>query len=615
MRFGAVGCLGLVLGLFSGLPGGAWAGRGQQVDAAQQSAADATAPTLSIAAREVLLDVVATDRAGHPVTGLTAADFKLTEEGEAQRLAHVEEHHPMSEAELAVLKSAPPLPANTFTNFAPIQNGNAQTVILLDSQDTRLDTQMELREQLIDAIKHLPSGTPVAIFQMDTEMRLVQGFTTDMQVLLEAAKSKRDQPSLRKPARGSREEYMRARGEMLSEGFQAIGRYLAGFPGRKNLIWLTGSIPSTLLEDPTGNSFDRTFRDDFSIMGNDAGELTDALTLSRVAVYPVDARGLQAPPAFSASSNGRGSTAGIMRFEGRQGAEHIGFDVLAEATGGKAFYNSNGLKNTIAGIIGNGSNYYTLAYATTNKTWNGQFRHIKLTVDRPGVQLQSRQGYFAVDRDKQEQRLLAARQKLKNGGKPFGDEELEALQNGIDRTRTTGTGALVKHPRGGFRAAMALGIVAPTEVILTASLAVGDQVIKPAKNVPLPPDNYLEAEYRGKPFRVYTVQIQADGRGLRLTQSTDGMRHGSVEFVTLVLDATGSRVNSQLTTAVLNVNEAHYRRILASGLPVKQQIAVPVKGNYFLRVGVHDVASDHIGAVEIPVDQVRPGVSGQGLRP
>jgi hypothetical protein len=75
-------------------------------------------------------------------------------------------------------------------------------------------------------------------------------------------------------------------------------------------------------------------------------------------------------------------------------------------------------------------------------------------------------------------------------------------------------------------------------------------------------------------------------------------------------------VNSQLTTAVLNVNEAHYRRLLASGLPASQQIAVPVKGNYFLRVGVHDVASDHIGAIEIPVDQVRPGVTAQGmLRP
>jgi hypothetical protein len=53
--------------------------------------------------------------------------------------------------------------------------------------------------------------------------------------------------------------------------------------------------------------------------------------------------------------------------------------------------------------------------------------------------------------------------------------------------------------------------------------------------------------------------------------------------------------------------------MMQSGLPVKQQIAIPVKGNYFLRVGVHDVASDHIGAIEIPVDEVHTGVVGQGL--
>ena len=36
-------------------------------------------PTLSIAAREVLLDVVVTDKDGQPVTGLTAADFSVSE--------------------------------------------------------------------------------------------------------------------------------------------------------------------------------------------------------------------------------------------------------------------------------------------------------------------------------------------------------------------------------------------------------------------------------------------------------------------------------------------------------------------------------------------------------
>jgi hypothetical protein len=72
--------------------------------------------------------------------------------------------------------------------------------------------------------------------------------------------------------------------------------------------------------------------------------------------------------------------------------------------------------------------------------------------------------------------------------------------------------------------------------------------------------------------------------------------------------------NSLLSTDVLNVNTPHYRELLAHGFPVRQQIAVPVKGNFFLRIGVHDAASDHIGAIEIPVDQVHSGVFGEGLQ-
>jgi VWFA-related protein len=575
-------------------------------------------PTLSITTREVLLDVVVTDRDGHPVSGLAASDFAVAEEGEPQHIAHLEEHHPLNAEDLARLKAAPALPTNTFTNFTPVENTNASTVILLDALDTRVQAQMELREQLIDYFKHMQPGTPVAIFQIDTEMRLIQGFTSDPQTLLEAAKSKRNMPSLLRPVPGTSAEYRRVRSDILRSGFQLMGRYLAGFPGRKNLIWLTGAIPQSYYTDPLGSSFGMSFRDDLSILDDNPDDLTDALTLSRVAVYPIDARGLLTPPQFEASNNGRPAPNANLRFESAQAAQHIQLEMIAQATGGTAYYNTNGLKEAIAGIVDNGSNYYTLAYATTNHTWDGRFRHIKVTVDRPGLRLRHRQGYYAVDRAAQEQRLLAAKQKQKAraAANPFGDED---SANGAS-TPAAGEpqppetpGALVKHPRGGFVAAMQLGAIAPTEVIFTASLAMGDQVVKLDPGTPLPADNYLGANYRDKPFRTCTVQFQADARALRLSRTADGARHGTVEFVTVVYDQTGNPVNSQLTTAVLNLSEAHYRKMLADGLASRQEIAVPVKGNFFLRVGVHDVASDRIGALEIPVDQVRPCVSGQAL--
>ena len=98
-----------------------------------------------------------------------------------------------------------------------------------------------------------------------------------------------------------------------------------------------------------------------------------------------------------------------------------------------------------------------------------------------------------------------------------------------------------------------------------------------------------------------------------MNREADGQRHGTIEFVTLVYDQLGNRVNSMLSTAALKISEDRYQQLLVRGLPAQEQIAVPAKGNYFLRVGVHDVPSDHIGALEIPVDEVRAGVAGVGL--
>ena len=73
----------------------------------------AATPNFSVTAHEVLLDVVVNDGSGHPVTGLTPADFTVTEEGVLQVIHHLDEHRPMSAADLALLKTGPVMPART----------------------------------------------------------------------------------------------------------------------------------------------------------------------------------------------------------------------------------------------------------------------------------------------------------------------------------------------------------------------------------------------------------------------------------------------------------------------------------------------------------------------
>ena len=589
-------CASCCLALF--LLGASGSGTAQQA-APQAGIPQTPAPTLTVTTREVLMDVVVTDASGRPVPGLTAADFKVTEEGEPQTIRRLVEHAPMSASDQARLAAPPTLPPNTFTNYTPVVDTNASTVILLDAMDTPVPVQMNLRQQLIDYLKHMQPGASIAIFQLDTEMHLIQGFSTDPKALLAAAESKRDMPSMARPFYGRGGTNQMVRLQILHDGMQTLGRYLAGFPGRKNLIWFTAQVPAWLFYGGLGTPF----RDEFGILDSvspeDQEELTGVLTVSRVAVYPVDTRGVQGLGMFDASHGRAPSGNYTIQYENRQSLNEANLDMVAAATGGKAYYNTNDMKKVIAQVVSDGDNYYTLDYATTNTNWNGELRHVKITVDRPGVKLECRPGYYAIDRDWQEQSRIAA---LKRGAGRM-PRDAAAMNAGV-RVAPTG------HGKQGFAAAMNLGAVPPTEIVFTARLWASDTTAKVEKNTPLPESNFLRREWQNKPYRSYTIQFHTDARGIRLTRGDGGRRQGKVEFVAIVYDQQAAVVNTLEKTVILDLDGAGYRKLLAEGMALTEKIAVPARGNYFLRLGVRDVDGDHMGALEIPVDQVKLGMAG-----
>lgn len=573
-------------------------------------------PTIRVTAREVLLDVLVVDKNGEPVTGLSASDFHVTEQGEAQVIRRVSEHHAMTADELGKLTSAPELPPNTFSNYTPARNTNASIVLLLDAMDSPIEAQMSMRQQLVNFLKHMQPGPPVAIFQLDTEMHLVQGFTSDPKVLLAAAESKRDMPTFARPTAAPRSYtydavYRRTLMDNLRSGMQMLGGYLAAYPGRKNLIWFTGRVPMTR----TGFGFGNPFRDGMTVTdsGDEAGEMTDVLTVSRVAVYPVDTFGLVAmPTSMTAASRGGamnrpGMGGGIPGFD-----NHANMDEIAQQTGGKAYYNTNDFTRVIEDVIRTGSSYYSIAYGTTNTRWNGEFRSIKVTVDRPDVQLQHKNGYYAYNFDAREQAGIAGIEKrmadqaeqpegvgAEIGQPPAGAEDSGATAN------NAALGATVHHStKGGFEAAMGLGAIPPTEIVFAARIQADDNVMKIGKNTVMPQDNFLKPEWQHKPFRNFAIFYDADVHRIRFTRTSDGMRHASVQFVAVVYGSDGETVNSIIQTVTLDVSADHYRELLVSGLHTKEEIAIPAKGNFFLRLGVHDTVGDQVGALEIPVDQI-----------
>jgi hypothetical protein len=75
---------------------------------------------------------------------------------------------------------------------------------------------------------------------------------------------------------------------MTLDALKQLSGYLGGIPGRKNLIWFSGSFPVNL--DPgltLNNEFSAT-----RVYAEQVKETSDLLAASRVAAYPIDARGL-----------------------------------------------------------------------------------------------------------------------------------------------------------------------------------------------------------------------------------------------------------------------------------------------------------------------------------
>jgi hypothetical protein len=117
--------------------------------------------TLQVTSRAVLVDVTVIDRSGHPVKGLKQDAFTVTEQGKAQTVSFFEEHTGVAPLEAAEL---PKLPPNTFSNFSPFPAPDAVNVLLLDSLNTRMESQSFVHSQAGIAHGHLHDGPGPSLY-------------------------------------------------------------------------------------------------------------------------------------------------------------------------------------------------------------------------------------------------------------------------------------------------------------------------------------------------------------------------------------------------------------------------------------------------------------------
>jgi VWFA-related protein len=534
--------------------------------------------TIQAHARAVVLDVIVRDNHGHPVHGLTEKDFNMLEDGVSQRIASFDEQQTGQTTARPMLQ----LPPNTFSNANRVQDSGTATVLLLDAIDTAAPFQMYAREQLIRWVNSTPAlRGPTAVFALNPDLRQIQGFTTDVDVLRAAVKERAQIMLSPLPAgRGFVATSMRV--GAFSGGMQSLAQYLAGFPGHKNVIWFTGGTPERDTEQSSFAIPTLGFGDRATTYTFDYGLMADTLRLSRVSLYPVDAEGLRTDPAFDASKTRAPTNGEIMAFGVHQGEKHEELEDIAEATGGKAFYNTNDIKGAIDQVIETGTDYYTLSYYPSNKVWDGKYRKLKIELAQEGDHLEYRRGYFAV-----------AEAAKKQPSQP-------ANANTINMRRQ-----ITNHAPDGFWHTMHLGVIDPGSIVFRVHVAPEQAVQKLEKGQPLPQNNYLEPKFRDKPFREYDADFVVDGKQLQISPSADGLLQGKVEFALVVLDDKGTLVNIYDATVEMNIKPSTYDYMMKNGARFPARIAIPVKGNYFIRAGVHDVFSTRAGALEMNISEIK----------
>jgi VWFA-related protein len=574
-----------------------------------QTAPSTADNTIRITSRIVYVDVVVHDSSGHLVRGLTQNDFKVFEDGKPQQIDYFVAHS----YDIATAHPTPP-PSHSKTDFANVPtSGPAGSVnmILFDLVNTDPQSQQYARQQMLAFLKALPPGQQVALFVLSDQLHMFQSFTGSSDLLVAAAKminpknmrllqsdaeQQRDIDNLGRmqDALGGRDpgqsvqalanqltaenvQTAEIRQRITLSAFAEIAHAASGYPGRKNLYWVSGSFPFSIA---TQGQYNLTSAVQFGTLNlpntpiSDLSSVADTAQLvanSQIAVYPISALGLDAggvgvevsgnaTAAMSGTSgqttNGLGSgsvkhtlgdTLG-QQFSNRS-ALRTSMNDIAYETGGEAVFGSNDLAGALRRSIEDGSNYYTLAYRPQNHDWDSQFRKIKVELSRSGYSLGYRRGYFAFP------------EQITN------EDTAQELN-------------------------FALQPEAPESTLL---LLKGKVQFPDAQN----PSVGL----------ITTV----DAGNVEFSTDAAGHRHAKLLVLLVALNDSPNQPDSPPQTSgtiKIDVDAQEYEALLKSGISFQQKLALK-PGKYRLRLGVSDMNNHRLGTLDMPVE-IGTAADGRG---
>lgn len=395
IQFAVVVIFSLLLWAGKALPAQSSVPQQPQPGNSQQQTKGAGTP-LKAMTRLVQLSVIVEDNNDQPIADLKKGDFTLFDDGNPQdiQVFSVTTNRP---------PSSPPLPPNTYSSRVPGPGETPAniTVILLDALNTSITDQAFANQRVIKFLQQLRPQDRIALYALGSRLRVLHDFTNDATSLLAALKNYKGQlsdlDSSAIPDLGNKttlgyaftkeeqvyesESVLRTRIHRTLQAIMAIANHVGSLPGRKNLIWVSGSFPLA-----TGY-LQLTPAHERILFADDVQSATQAITNEAMVIYPVDARGL-----IPANINDN--------FAPPDSFDFMTMLNLAAQTGGRAFFNTNDIGGAIRMAIDDSRVTYELGFYPRTTKWDGSFHTLKVKANRSAAHVRTRKGYLALPEPK-----------------------------------------------------------------------------------------------------------------------------------------------------------------------------------------------------------------------
>ena len=359
----------------------------------------------------VLVNVVARDKQGKLVPDLKREDFTVLEDGKPQRVLSFD----FENLDMQPVVAAPG-PAQGSTNGAapaavkPILTAkdadqalsNKRVMVLFFDLTSMAPDETERSVQAAKKYVQtkMTAADLIAIVSLASSLRLDQDFTNDQARLLRVLNrfshsegqgmdngSAGDADGIEETGNAytpDESEYNQFNTDRKLQALQSLCQVLGKFNQKKSILYFSSGMTQTGIENQSA-----------------LRAAINTAIKANVAIYTMDSRGLEAEPpggsAATASLRGTAMYSGAAvqsRLDANFASQET-LTTLSGDTGGKAFLDTNDLGQIFDRVQRDTSVYYVLGYKSSNALRDGRYRHIQVKVNRPGINLEFRKGYYA----------------------------------------------------------------------------------------------------------------------------------------------------------------------------------------------------------------------------